>query len=109
VFDPQGFTLVPIEDQHTDAHFLKTIARATEKRGFKVSNAVRGMFGRRLTGLKQVELNWEGPDHRIWKHVRNELTDGALTSLRQFHNALESGYVSTLSEAGRDRYFRENR
>lgn len=109
VFEPQGVTLVPIEAQHTDAYFLRTIAGMTERRGLKVRNVVQGIFGPRLIGAQQVELNWLGSDNRIWNHVRNELIDGVPTSLRQFHNALESGYVSTLSEAERYQYYMDNR
>jgi hypothetical protein len=109
VFEAQSVTLVPIEPQHTDAYFLTMIASAAERRGLKVRNAVQGIFGPRLVGAKQIELNWLGSDNRIWNHVRNELIDGEPASLQQFNNALESGYLSTLSEAERYKYYMDNR
>lgn len=105
VFEPHGVALVPMEAQHTDAHFLRVIAGASERRGLKVRNAVQGIFGARWTGAEQVELDWAGPDNRIWDHMRSELIDGAPTSLRRFDDILESGYISTLSEAERPQYF----
>jgi hypothetical protein len=81
----------------------------TEKHGLKVRNAVQGFFAPRLIGAKQVELNWLGSDNRILKYVCNELIDGAPVSLQQFNNALETGYVSTLSEAERYQYYLDNR
>lgn len=103
VFEPQGVTLVPIESQHADAYFLTKIASMAERRGLKVHNATQGIFGPRWAGAKSVKLTWMGSDNRIWNHARNELVDGGSISLRQFDDALEWGYVSTLSEAERSR------
>lgn len=109
VFDAQGVTLAPLEAQHTEAYFLTQIASAAGGRGLKVRNAIPGIFGPRWASAKNVELTWLESDSRIWSHARDELVDGAPVSLRQFRRALECGYISTLSEGDRSKYYWENR
>lgn len=109
MFDAQGVTLAPLEAQHTEAYFLTQIANTAERRGLKVRNAVQGIFGRRWASAKNVELTWLGSDSRIWSYARDELTDGEPVSLRQFRRTLEWGYISTLSEKDRDKYYLESR
>lgn len=109
VFDAQGVTLAPLEAQHTEAYFLTQIAIAAERRGLKVRNAIQGIFGPRWGSAKNVELTWLESDSRIWSHARDELVDGEPVSLRQFRRALEWGYISTLSEEDRSKYYWENR
>lgn len=109
VFEPHGVILVPVEAQHTDGYFLTRIAGEAERRGLKVHNAIQGIFGVRWAGAKNVQLTCLGSDDRIWNHARNELIDGGSISLRQFRDALEWGYLSTLSAADRNEYFRGNR
>ena len=109
VFAARGIALVPVEVQHTAPYFLNAIARVAEGRGLKVCNDVQGVFGPRLIGPKQVELDLSGVDDRICNSLRSEFKDGALTSLRHFNKTLEAGYLSTLSETERNRYFMDNR
>ncbi len=106
VFAPHGVILVPTEEQHTEGYFLTRIAREAGWRGLKVDNAVQGIFGPRWAGAKCVKLTCLGSDDRIWNHARSELIDGGSISLLQFRDALESGYLSTLSVADRYRYYR---
>ncbi|MAG40954.1 MAG: hypothetical protein CL951_03455 [Erythrobacteraceae bacterium] len=106
---PWGVILAPVEVPHTAPYFLTRIASAAGSRGLKVRYNGQGIFGPHWAGTKEVKLTWSGSDERIWGHVRNELSDGELVSLRRFRDIQELAYLSTLSPEQTAQYYRENR
>jgi hypothetical protein len=101
---PSEVILVPLETAHAAPYFLRTVARVAARHGLRINNVMQGVFGPRFKG-KKIELSRSGNDDRIWNNLRRALTDGSVISLRQFYNAWESAYLSTLTDDERGRYY----
>lgn len=97
-----GITLQPVGGQHLERYFLRTIASGLARHGLRVQLTDRGwgLFNRKDV----AELKMVADDGRIIQHICGKFEDGDLVSLRNFGEAAEVGYISTLPEKERYAY-----
>ncbi|MEI4507909.1 hypothetical protein WBQ88_09700 [Sphingopyxis sp. CCNWLW253] len=96
-----GITLQPAGEQHIERYFLGTIASGLARYGLRVQLPGRGWD---LFNRKGAELKLVGDDGRIIQYICGKFENGDLISLRNFGEAAEAGYISTLPEIERDAY-----
>lgn len=107
-FDIDSVTIRPLDALHSDPYFLEAIASSAAGHGLEVSNIKQSMFRSREIE-PHVDLAWCGSNCSIWQHLRDEVGDRASIPLQIFIDALEAGYVKTLTPEDRQKYLMETR